>query len=80
LNAYYDYLCIGREIGQLGNELARLWALEEDLCIKERGREQARRAALAKRGRFLGKTLISCQDQLGSLARNLGLDIDPVQR
>jgi deoxyguanosine kinase len=75
-NVYFNFLLLNEEVGELGRELAKLWGEEERLAAQGQTVEEARRAALRKRGQAIESELADCMAYLLKLANYAGIDLE----
>jgi deoxyguanosine kinase len=77
---YFNYLCLGEEMGELGSELAQLWREETELVIQGSQGEQARKTALARRRKGIQAELADCMAYLLKIANYAGIDLEAAYR
>lgn len=77
---YFNYLCLGEEMGELGSELAQLWREESELVLLGKEKGQARNAALERRRTSLQTELADCMAYLLKLANYAGIDLEDAYR
>ncbi|MEJ2212421.1 MAG: deoxynucleoside kinase [Anaerolineae bacterium] len=77
---YFNYLCLGEEVGELGSELAELWREEARLAAPGQTRQQTRQAALNKRRASIESELADCMAYLLKLANYAGVDLEEAYR
>ncbi|MGC9332701.1 MAG: deoxynucleoside kinase [Anaerolineae bacterium] len=77
---YFNYLCLGEEMGELGSELAQLWREETELVFQGNEAHQARQLALDRRRAGLQTELADCMAYLLKMANYAGIDLESAYR
>ncbi len=79
-NVYFNYLCLGEEMGELGSELAKLWRAQEARVAAGQPAAQALQHALGDRQKALASELADCMAYLLKLANYTGVNLDKAYR